>query len=146
MSWPQFLQIIAIPCLTILISGISAYLGAKRGRTAAFRQALYAKQIEACSELSIAAWRVYDWLHPSPNPVSESDLDALISTYRKWSLFLPSDLNQSFFKFIDATSVYLANEKNDNRGRAFLNFHRQLVKLVGVAPLTKETLSLMKQK
>ncbi|HWN10587.1 MAG TPA: hypothetical protein VNO50_15205 [Pyrinomonadaceae bacterium] len=153
MSWSQFLQNLTIPLLTILVSGASAYFGAKRGKTAAFRQALHAKQMEACFELSILASRVCHVISALPNPpdkICASDLNELVLAYRKWAVCLPSDTHNATYELIAAAYIYLKTGREDSLTErkdllfTYQRFTKELRKLVGTEPLSKETLRLMR--
>jgi hypothetical protein len=153
MSWTQ----LVISIITILISGVSAYLGAKRGKTAAFRQALYAKQMEAVSELSVATYKVFT---SKSFEDSSSALNDLRFVWMKWCAYLPNDVDHALIAFTTA-----ARNVNDQKMRerdltswdrekgstiynrqfyAYIDVEQSFRKLIGVEPLSRETRALFR--
>jgi hypothetical protein len=155
MSWTQLI----ISLLTILISGLSAYWGAKRGKTASFRQVLYAKQIEAVSELSVATYKI---LVSESFEDSKSALDDFWFVRRKWSAYLPDEVENALTVFALATrnannqklgqrmSPNWDHEKAgkiyDRQFDAYIDVEKAFRKLIGVEPLSRETLALFPSK
>jgi hypothetical protein len=155
MSWTQLL----ISLLTILISGLSAYLGAKRGKTASFRQALYAKQIEAVSELSVATYKMLVAENLEDSKAAFNDFWLI---RRKWSAYLPDEIENALTVFALATrnadnqklgQRMSSNWDHEKAGKiydrqmdAYIDVDKSFRKLIGVEPLSKETLALFTPK
>lgn len=120
MSNDQLIALFGV-ILPIIAGAIGGYIGYMRGRTAAFREKLYDKQIEAYQELISGAYSVLKAatsLSPIDAPFTDdqiitwrSHVDEIVDDYyqliQKYSIFVEGNVRDDIYRFMRVVVDYM---------------------------------------
>lgn len=153
MRWQSAIKDLMIPIITVLISGLAAYIGAKRGRTAALRQAIFAKQLEGASELYLT---MTEFFVAATDEKITSSWERYITANQKWSIYFPNEIISSLAAFQGAARKKISQMNADSKTKredeaqtiydnvfnTYLESVSAIRRTIGVEALTSETAGL----
>jgi hypothetical protein len=157
MDITSFFADIAIPLTTVILSGAGAYVGAQRGKTASYREALYAKQLEAGAGMVEAM----DAIVQATGDSFKDAWSRFNLVWTKWSIYLPAEVETKLANFqkaagdilisgdpyIRSTDLLTVDDSYFKRyeciGDAHFKAISALREMIKVEPLSRETVKLI---
>ncbi len=156
----------------LVIAGLSLYLRHKE-RTSLYREKIYTKQLDAYSEVFSTLSELYqitqsyiismggklnDETRPQLRVYTEKEFDTFKRKGQKWSIFLPSGVNNKIYKFVKLYHAISAPKEvvqqyperivnSEDPGMILSDAYSEIVlvfrKGVGTEPLSQEAFNLM---